>query len=70
MAKRKSTYNKPAQDAYRAAKLKEGREEFLLKLDGADADRLRSIMRRLKLNTRQAAVRFALKNIDERKNAK
>lgn len=60
MAKRKSTYSKDAQDAYRAAKLKEGREEFLLKLDGADADNLRAVMARFDLETRQQAVKYAL----------
>ena len=69
MAKRKTTYNKDAQDTYRASKLAEGREEFLLKLDGADADNLRSIMSRFDLDTRQKAVRYALAKANEGANA-
>ena len=39
----KSTYNKTAQDKYRADKLRAGRIEVLVKLDGADAEGLTAL---------------------------
>lgn len=70
MAKRKSTYDPDAQKVYRKKAIAEGREEFLVKLDGPDADALRAAMKRFKLKTRQQAVRFALKKLDEGRNTK
>lgn len=63
MAK-KSTYAPEAQREYRKRELAQGREEFLMKLDGADAERLRATMARFGIKTRQGAVRFALEKLE------
>jgi hypothetical protein len=68
MAKRKKTYDPDAQRAYRERELAAGREEFLMKLDGDDADNLRSAMSRFDLDTRQKAVKYALAKLAESAN--
>ena len=62
MAK-KSTYSPDAQRDYRKREIGQGREEFLMKLDGTDAIRLRGLMARFGIKTRQGVVRFALENL-------